>query len=72
MWTGLGCPGWEGTRPRGYPAEQGLTSHAMLSPRPNVCGSRFHTYCCPGWRTLPGRNQCVMREYRCHVDVGGA
>ncbi|KAB1259263.1 Fibrillin-2 [Camelus dromedarius] len=27
---------------------------------PNVCGSRFHAYCCPGWRTLPGGNQCVM------------
>ncbi|KAJ8338727.1 hypothetical protein SKAU_G00355130 [Synaphobranchus kaupii] len=21
---------------------------------PNVCGSRFHSYCCPGWKTLPG------------------
>uniref|UniRef100_A0A452S9M8 Fibrillin 3 n=1 Tax=Ursus americanus TaxID=9643 RepID=A0A452S9M8_URSAM len=27
---------------------------------PNVCGSRFHAYCCPGWRTLPGGNQCVV------------
>ncbi|XP_059690283.1 fibrillin-2 isoform X2 [Gavia stellata] len=27
---------------------------------PNVCGSRFHSYCCPGWKTLPGGNQCVV------------
>ncbi|KAF3834796.1 hypothetical protein F7725_027354 [Dissostichus mawsoni] len=26
---------------------------------PNVCGSRFHSYCCPGWKTLPGGNQCI-------------
>lgn len=30
--------------------------------RPNVCGSRFHSYCCPGWKTLPGGNQCIVRE----------
>ncbi|GLD50128.1 fibrillin-2b, partial [Lates japonicus] len=29
-------------------------------PRPNVCGSRFHSYCCPGWKTLPGGNQCIV------------
>uniref|UniRef100_A0A8V5GSF0 Uncharacterized protein n=1 Tax=Melopsittacus undulatus TaxID=13146 RepID=A0A8V5GSF0_MELUD len=28
--------------------------------RPNVCGSRFHSYCCPGWKTLPGGNQCIV------------
>uniref|UniRef100_A0A8B9LZJ9 Fibrillin 2 n=1 Tax=Astyanax mexicanus TaxID=7994 RepID=A0A8B9LZJ9_ASTMX len=27
---------------------------------PNVCGSRLHSYCCPGWKTLPGGNQCVV------------
>ncbi|XP_071399443.1 fibrillin-2b [Centroberyx affinis] len=27
---------------------------------PNVCGSRFHSYCCPGWKTLPGGNQCIV------------
>uniref|UniRef100_A0A8C3GR19 Fibrillin-1 n=1 Tax=Cairina moschata TaxID=8855 RepID=A0A8C3GR19_CAIMO len=28
--------------------------------QPNVCGSRFHSYCCPGWKTLPGGNQCIV------------
>ncbi|GAA6104086.1 fibrillin-2b [Tachysurus ichikawai] len=28
--------------------------------RPNVCGSRFQPYCCPGWKTLPGGNQCIV------------
>ncbi|XP_029108624.1 fibrillin-2 isoform X1 [Scleropages formosus] len=27
---------------------------------PNVCGSRFHSYCCPGWKTFPGGNQCIV------------
>ncbi|XP_054253822.1 fibrillin-2 isoform X1 [Indicator indicator] len=27
---------------------------------PNVCGSRFHSYCCPGWKTLSGGNQCIV------------
>ncbi|XP_062473438.1 fibrillin-2 [Pezoporus occidentalis] len=27
---------------------------------PNVCGSRFRSYCCPGWKTLPGGNQCIV------------
>uniref|UniRef100_G1KAM9 Fibrillin-2 n=1 Tax=Anolis carolinensis TaxID=28377 RepID=G1KAM9_ANOCA len=30
------------------------------SRMPNVCGSRFHSYCCPGWKTLPGGNQCIV------------
>lgn len=34
-----------------------------FSIRPNVCGSRFHSYCCPGWKTLPGGNQCIVRKY---------
>ncbi|KTG04443.1 hypothetical protein cypCar_00020287, partial [Cyprinus carpio] len=29
---------------------------------PNVCGSRFHSYCCPGWKTLPGGNQCIVLQ----------
>uniref|UniRef100_A0A8D0L9R6 Fibrillin 2 n=1 Tax=Sphenodon punctatus TaxID=8508 RepID=A0A8D0L9R6_SPHPU len=29
---------------------------------PNVCGSRFHAYCCPGWKTLPGGNQCIVLQ----------
>lgn len=32
--------------------------------RPNVCGSRNNAYCCPGWKTLTGGNQCIVREYR--------
>ncbi|KAG9337036.1 hypothetical protein JZ751_029895, partial [Albula glossodonta] len=31
---------------------------------PNVCGSRFNAYCCPGWKTLSGGNQCIVREWR--------
>ncbi|KAG5270641.1 hypothetical protein AALO_G00194930 [Alosa alosa] len=27
---------------------------------PNVCGSRFNSYCCPGWKTLSGGNQCIV------------
>ncbi|XP_054439323.1 fibrillin-3 [Pteronotus mesoamericanus] len=52
--------GRERARPWVRPIEQGLSSLTVCSPRPHVCGSRFHAYCCPGWRTLPGRNQCVM------------
>ncbi|KAK2505014.1 hypothetical protein MC885_019986 [Smutsia gigantea] len=37
---------------------------------PNVCGSRFHSYCCPGWKTLPGGNQCIVRE--CLAGIVGA
>uniref|UniRef100_A0A8C0S2S7 Fibrillin 2 n=2 Tax=Canis lupus familiaris TaxID=9615 RepID=A0A8C0S2S7_CANLF len=33
---------------------------------PNVCGSRFHSYCCPGWKTLPGGNQCIVLQ-QCNV-----
>uniref|UniRef100_A0AAY4B475 Uncharacterized protein n=1 Tax=Denticeps clupeoides TaxID=299321 RepID=A0AAY4B475_9TELE len=40
---------------------------------PNVCGSRFHSYCCPGWKTLPGGNQCVVPQ-QCSIRCmnGGA
>ncbi|XP_018618781.2 fibrillin-1-like [Scleropages formosus] len=27
---------------------------------PNVCGSRSNVYCCPGWKTLSGGNQCIV------------
>ncbi|XP_046720263.1 fibrillin-1 [Silurus meridionalis] len=27
---------------------------------PNVCGTRQHSYCCPGWKTLTGGNQCIV------------
>ncbi|KAM9409241.1 fibrillin-1 isoform 1-T1 [Pholidichthys leucotaenia] len=27
---------------------------------PNVCGSRSNAYCCPGWKTLTGGNQCIV------------
>uniref|UniRef100_A0A3P9NTP2 Fibrillin-1 n=1 Tax=Poecilia reticulata TaxID=8081 RepID=A0A3P9NTP2_POERE len=28
--------------------------------KPNVCGSRNSAYCCPGWKTLTGGNQCIV------------
>uniref|UniRef100_A0AAR2LSK7 Fibrillin 1 n=1 Tax=Pygocentrus nattereri TaxID=42514 RepID=A0AAR2LSK7_PYGNA len=34
--------------------------YCPLSSRPNVCGSRHQTYCCPGWKTLTGGNQCIV------------
>ncbi|KAI9520507.1 hypothetical protein NQZ68_017208 [Dissostichus eleginoides] len=40
---------------------QRTTATIMRFERPNVCGSRFHSYCCPGWKTLPGGNQCIVR-----------
>ncbi|XP_041465044.1 fibrillin-2-like [Lytechinus variegatus] len=27
---------------------------------PNVCGMRFYSYCCPGWRLHPRTKQCVV------------
>uniref|UniRef100_A0A8C4T2T3 Fibrillin 1 n=1 Tax=Erpetoichthys calabaricus TaxID=27687 RepID=A0A8C4T2T3_ERPCA len=27
---------------------------------PNVCGSHYNAYCCPGWKTLSGGNQCIV------------
>ncbi|CAM9897004.1 unnamed protein product [Lampetra planeri] len=48
------------------PAEEGPVARAPRRGRhdalrgPNVCGSRFHSYCCPGWKTLPGGNQCIV------------
>uniref|UniRef100_A0A8C0IJR9 Fibrillin 2 n=1 Tax=Bubo bubo TaxID=30461 RepID=A0A8C0IJR9_BUBBB len=38
-----------------------VTPRPLDTPEePNVCGSRFHSYCCPGWKTLPGGNQCIV------------
>lgn len=28
-----------------------------------MCGSRNNAYCCPGWKTLTGGNQCIVRKY---------
>uniref|UniRef100_A0AAQ5YTC0 Fibrillin 2b n=1 Tax=Amphiprion ocellaris TaxID=80972 RepID=A0AAQ5YTC0_AMPOC len=42
------------------PAVKILFVLSFVSVRPNVCGSRFHSYCCPGWKTLPGGNQCIV------------
>ncbi|KAA0701377.1 Fibrillin-2 Fibrillin-2 C-terminal peptide [Triplophysa tibetana] len=33
---------------------------------PNVCGSRHHAYCCPGWKTLTGGNQCIVLQ-NCNI-----
>uniref|UniRef100_A0A8C4T440 Fibrillin 2b n=1 Tax=Erpetoichthys calabaricus TaxID=27687 RepID=A0A8C4T440_ERPCA len=41
------------------PILHGLNSTTVCH-LPNVCGSRFHSYCCPGWKTLPGGNQCIV------------
>ncbi|XP_030353475.1 fibrillin-1 [Strigops habroptila] len=38
---------------------QGGGGHDALKG-PNVCGSRYNAYCCPGWKTLPGGNQCIV------------
>lgn len=40
-----------------------VCSFFLVFIRPNVCGSRFHSYCCPGWKTLPGGNQCIVRKF---------
>ncbi|XP_068954872.1 fibrillin-3 isoform X1 [Petaurus breviceps papuanus] len=70
-WTMLVCmtqAQWEGTirtdKPAGSeetPALSRVRRRGFDTLRgPNVCGSRFHSYCCPGWRTLPGGNQCIV------------
>uniref|UniRef100_A0A8C2EYV8 Fibrillin 2b n=1 Tax=Cyprinus carpio TaxID=7962 RepID=A0A8C2EYV8_CYPCA len=43
----------------GRPQVTDICKHLDL---PNVCGSRFHSYCCPGWKTLPGGNQCIVLQ----------
>lgn len=45
---------------------------SLVHRRPNVCGSRFHSYCCPGWKTLPGGNQCIVRECLIGITAGAA
>ncbi|KAM4878543.1 LOW QUALITY PROTEIN: fibrillin-2 [Sylvia borin] len=37
---------------------------------PNVCGSRFCSFCCSGWKTLPGGNQCIVPICRNICDDG--
>ncbi|RMB94377.1 hypothetical protein DUI87_29187 [Hirundo rustica rustica] len=37
---------------------------------PNVCGSRYNAYCCPGWKTLPGGNQCIVRLTQAKLAQG--
>lgn len=41
----------------------GSLTTCRVSSRPNVCGTRNNAYCCPGWKTLTGGNQCIVREY---------
>ncbi|KAB5574614.1 hypothetical protein PHYPO_G00211030, partial [Pangasianodon hypophthalmus] len=41
------------TKRRGNTGQLGLKG-------PNVCGTRQHSYCCPGWKTLTGGNQCIV------------
>ncbi|XP_048825241.1 fibrillin-1-like isoform X3 [Brienomyrus brachyistius] len=38
---------------------RGGGAHDVLKG-PNVCGSRSSAYCCPGWKTLSGGNQCIV------------
>ncbi|XP_069078600.1 fibrillin-1 [Pleurodeles waltl] len=40
-------------------AGAGGAGHDVLKG-PNVCGTRYSAYCCPGWKTLPGGNQCIV------------
>ncbi|XP_058513644.1 fibrillin-3 [Ochotona princeps] len=50
---------------------EALTGHILpFVPRPNVCGFRLHAYCCPGWKTLPGRSQCVVPVCRSPCGEG--
>lgn len=44
----------------------------LILHRPNVCGSRNNAYCCPGWKTLTGGNQCIVREYHLHCCTASA
>ncbi|XP_062816685.1 fibrillin-2 isoform X2 [Anolis carolinensis] len=53
---GISSPGPERQPPSSRVRRRG---HETLRG-PNVCGSRFHSYCCPGWKTLPGGNQCLV------------
>ncbi|XP_062418004.1 fibrillin-1 [Pungitius pungitius] len=44
--------------PRGSRAKRRGGSDVLRGP--NVCGSRNSAYCCPGWKTLTGGNQCIV------------
>ncbi|KAL7855284.1 hypothetical protein SRHO_G00174740 [Serrasalmus rhombeus] len=61
---GQGDGGLQASRFSGKPegeVQQRVRRRGQESLRgPNVCGSRFHSYCCPGWKTLPGGNQCIV------------
>lgn len=52
------------------PCAAGSLTTCRFSSRPNVCGTRNNAYCCPGWKTLTGGNQCIVREY--HHPSGAA
>uniref|UniRef100_F6ZCP2 Fibrillin 1 n=1 Tax=Ornithorhynchus anatinus TaxID=9258 RepID=F6ZCP2_ORNAN len=60
---GRGIGEWRETEPTaalGLGVRQGTDGPLSSCSRPNVCGSRFNAYCCPGWKTLPGGNQCIV------------
>ncbi|XP_055969214.1 fibrillin-3 [Sorex fumeus] len=65
-WMGLGCMVgvqglWDGAlEPAGPGRVLRRGGGPGLLQGPNVCGSRVHPYCCPGWRTRPGGHQCVV------------
>ncbi|KYO20614.1 hypothetical protein Y1Q_0012514 [Alligator mississippiensis] len=79
-----GAAGGQSKPPRGAdaePREEGAGSPATAARvrrrgqqdvlrGPNVCGSRFHSYCCPGWKTLPGGNQCIVRMPTIYSKTG--
>ncbi|XP_045405469.1 fibrillin-3 [Lemur catta] len=65
VWTALSCVvggqgRWDGAVEAAGPGRVRRRGSAGILQGPNVCGSRFHAYCCPGWRTLPGGSQCVV------------
>nr|XP_051676802.1 fibrillin-3 [Oryctolagus cuniculus]XP_051676804.1 fibrillin-3 [Oryctolagus cuniculus] len=70
-------PCWAGTGAGALPVARSplarlLLARTVLLCKANVYGSRFHAYCCPSWRTLPGRSQCVMyyQTGSCFGQVG--
>ncbi|XP_054530117.1 fibrillin-3 isoform X19 [Pan troglodytes] len=64
-WSALLCMAggqgrWDGALQAAGPGRVWRRGSPGILQGPNVCGSRFHAYCCPGWRTFPGRSQCVV------------
>nr|XP_054395512.1 fibrillin-3 isoform X14 [Pongo abelii] len=64
-WSALLCMAggqgrWDGALEAAGPGRVRRRGSPGILQGPNVCGSRFHAYCCPGWRTFPGRSQCVV------------